>query len=36
MLELSYRIVDGKPQECATDAGQILVYVKPDENEQQN
>jgi magnesium transporter len=35
MLKLSYRIGDGKLQECAPDASQILVYVKPDEAEQQ-
>lgn len=34
MLKLSYRIVDGKLQECPPDAGQVLVYVKPDESEQ--
>jgi magnesium transporter len=33
-LKVSYRIVDGKLQEFAPDAGQILVYVKPDESEQ--
>ena len=34
MLKLSYRVFDGKLQECAPDEGQILVYVKPDEGEQ--
>jgi magnesium transporter len=35
MLKQSYRIVHGKLQECAPDGGQVLVYVKPDETEQQ-
>jgi magnesium transporter len=35
MLKLSYRINDGKLQECAAEQGQVLVYVKPDEAEQQ-
>lgn len=35
MLKLSYRIVGGKLQECAPDEGQVLVFVKPDEGEQQ-
>jgi magnesium transporter len=34
MLKLSYRIIDGKLQECPPDEGQVLVYVKPDESEQ--
>ena len=36
MLKLSYGIVGGKLKECAPDEGQVLVYVKPDESEQQH
>jgi magnesium transporter len=34
MLKQSFRIVDGRLQECPSDEGQVLVYVKPDEAEQ--
>ena len=34
MLKQSFKIVDGRLQDCAREEAQVLVYVKPDESEQ--
>lgn len=34
MLKQSFKIVEGRLQDCPADEGQVLVYVKPDEAEQ--
>lgn len=34
MLKQSFKIVEGRLQDCGAEEAQVLIYVKPDEAEQ--